>query len=66
MILSFLEHLNNKLPFKISAKITFSKKGVLKSAILVHTAKSSSLICLYLKAEQNVAEIFEKSQFLKI
>jgi hypothetical protein len=28
--------------------------------------KSSSMICLYLKAEQNVGEIFEKSQFLKI
>jgi hypothetical protein len=28
--------------------------------------KSSCMMCLYLKAEQNVEEIFEKSQFLKI
>jgi hypothetical protein len=52
--------------------LQFFKKGLLKSAILVHTAilvyfkKSSSMICLYLKAEQNVEAIFEKSQFLKI
>jgi hypothetical protein len=52
--------------------LPFFKKGLLKSAILVHAAildffkKSSSMICLYLKAEQNVEEILKKSQFLKI
>jgi hypothetical protein len=49
----------------------FSKIGLLKSAILVHAAildyfKNSSMTCSYLKVEQNVEEIFEKSRFLKI
>jgi hypothetical protein len=50
----------------------FFKKSLLKSVILVHSAildyfkKRTSMICLFLKAEQNVKEIFEKSQFLKI
>jgi hypothetical protein len=52
--------------------LQFFKKSLLKCAILVHATildylkKSSSMICLYLKVEQNVEEFFEKSQFLKI
>jgi hypothetical protein len=48
----------------------FSKKSsteichLSQAAIFDYLKKSSSMICLYLKAEQNEEEFFEKSQFL--